>query len=135
MRAPAKTANEQELYAAALRALTRRGHSVFEMRMYLERHAASQEAAKNVLARLRAQRLLDEARDAAEFARLRARIRGQGRYRIARELRTRGVSDACIDAAVAQAFAETDERAVVRNKIARKLRSLRGPLDAKRAAS
>lgn len=135
MRAPRKTADEQELYAAALRALARRGHSVFEMRTYLERRAASEEPAKNVLARLRERRLLDDARYAFEFARLRARIRGQGRYRIARELRARGVSDANIETALTQTFAETDERALVRQKIERKLRSLRGPLDAKRAAS
>jgi regulatory protein len=135
MRAPAKTSDEKDLYAAALRALARRGHSVFEMRTYLERRAASKEASRNVLARLREQRLLDDVRYASEFARLRVRIRGQGRYRIARELRARGVSDAHIDTALTQAFAETDERAMVREKIERKLRSLRGPLDAKRAAS
>ena len=70
-----------------------------------------------------------------EFARLRARTRWQGRYRIARELRARGVSDQHIEAAVAQAFAETDEAALVRKTIERRIRSLRGPLDARRAAS
>jgi regulatory protein len=135
MLSPAKIADEQALYAAALGALTRRAHSVFEMRAYLERRAASQEAARNVLARLREQRLLDDARYAAEFARLRARTRSQGRYRVARELRARGVSDQHIEAALAQVFAETDEAAMVHKLIERKTRSLRGPLDARRAAS
>ena len=80
-------------------------------------------------------RLLDDARYAAEFARLRARTRSQGRYRITRELRARGVSDQHIEAAVAQAFAETDEAALLRKTIERRIRSLRGPLDARRAAS
>jgi regulatory protein len=135
MRSPRKIAGEQALYGAALRALTRRAHSVFEMRAYLERRAAEKEAARNVLARLREQRLLDDARYAAEFARLRARTRGQGRYRIARELRARGVSDQHIEAAVAQAFAETDEAALVRKAVERRMRSLRGPFDARQAAS
>jgi regulatory protein len=135
MRSPAKIADEQALYAAALGALTRRAHSVFEMRTYLERRAADPEAARTVLARLREQRLLDDARYAVEFARNRARRRSQGRYRIARELRARGVSDPNIETAVAQAFAETDEAALVRKMIERRLRSLRGPLDARRAAS
>ena len=135
MRSPKTIAGEQALYAAALRALARRAHSVFEMRAYLERRAAEKEAARNVLARLREQRLLDDARYAAEFARLRARTRSQGRYRIARELRARGVSDQHIEAAVAQAFAETDEAALLRKTIERRIRSLRGPLDARRAAS
>jgi regulatory protein len=135
MRSPRKIAGDEALYAAALGALTRRAHSVFEMRGYLERHAAEPESARRVLASLREKRLLDDARYAAEFARNRARIRGQGRYRITRELRARGVADAHIDAAVAQTFAETDEAALVRKVIERRMRSLRGPLDARRAAS
>jgi regulatory protein len=135
MRSPAKIADEQALYTAALSALTRRAHSVFEMRTYLERRAEDPEAARCVLARLREQRLLDDARYALEFARLRARIRSQGRYRIARELRARGVSDAHIETALAEAFAETDEAALVRKMIERQMRMLRGPLDARRAAS
>jgi regulatory protein len=128
-------ADEKALYAAALGALARRAHSVFQMRTYLERRAAEPEAARAVLARLREQRLLDDARYAMEFARNRARTRSQGRYRIARELRARGVSDQNIEAAVAQAFAETDEATLVRKMIERRTRSLRGPLDARRAAS
>jgi len=135
MRPPRKISSEKELYAAALGALARRGHSVFEMHTYLERRAAEPEAAGNVLARLREQKLLDDARYAVEFARLRARIRGQGRYRIARELRARGVSDANIEVAVAAAFAETDERAMVRKVIERRMRALRKPFDVRAAAS
>jgi regulatory protein len=135
MRSPAKITNEQTLYAAALSALTRRAHSVFEMRTYLERRAAEQDAARTVLARLREQRLLDDGRYAVEFARNRARIRGQGRYRIARELRARGVSDTNIEAALAETFSENDEGQMVRKQIERRMRSLRGPFDERKAAS
>lgn len=135
MRSPAKISNEQALYTAALGALTRRAHSVFEMRTYLERRAAEREAAKRVLARLRENRLLDDARYALEFARHRAQVRRQGRYRIARDLRVRGVQDEYIEAAVAQVFSENDEAALVRSMIERRVRSLRGPLDARKAAS
>lgn len=128
-------ASEQELYAAALGALTRRAHSVFEMRTYLERRAAQPEAAGAVLARLREQRLLDDRRYAVEFARARVRTRGQGPYRIARELRARGVADPNIETALAEAFAETDEGVLVRRVIERRMRTLRGPMDARRAAS
>jgi regulatory protein len=127
--------SEQALYTAALTALTRRAHSVFEMRTYLERRAAEPEAARAVLARLRENRLLDDARYAVEFARRRVRGRGQGRYRIARELRARGVPDRHIEAAVAEIFAETDEATLVRKMIERRLRLARGPLDERRAAS
>jgi regulatory protein len=135
MRSPARKSSEQALYAAALGALTRRAHSVFEMRTYLERRASEPDAAKSVLARLREQRLLDDAKYAREFARMRARIRGQGRYRIARELRARGVSDANIEAALAETFETVDEAATVRKLIERKMRALRRPLDARKVAS
>jgi regulatory protein len=135
MRAPAKTANEQTLYAAALGALARRAYSVFEMRGYLERRASEPAAAKRVLARLRQEKLLDDARYALEFARYRAQTRRQGRYRIARELRARGVPDGHIEAALAQIGAESDETAVVRKIIERRMRSLRGPFDERRTAS
>jgi regulatory protein len=135
MRSPAKITSEQELHAAALGALARRAHSVFEMRTYLERRAADPEVARTVLARLRERRLLDDVRYAMEFARNRVRTRGQGRYRIARELRTRGVSDQNIEAALAETFAETDEALLVRKAIERKMRLLRGPFDERRAAS
>jgi regulatory protein len=123
------------LYTAALGALARRAYSVFEMRGYLERRAAEPDAARRVLARLRQERLLDDARYALEFARYRARARRQGPYRVTRELRARGVQDMHIEAAVAQAFAETDEATLVRKAIERRLRSLRGPFDSRKAAS
>ena len=54
---------------------------------------------------------------------------------LGRELRARGVADPHIEAAVAQVFAETDEATMVRKMIDRRIRSLRGPLDSRRAAS
>ena len=130
-----KYSNEATLYAAALRALVRRAHSVFEMRTYLERRAETQELARHVMTRLKQEKLIDDARYTAEFARSRARFRRQGRYRIARELRARGVPDRHIDAALAQAFAETDERDLIRKIIERRTRGLRGSLDLKKMAS
>ncbi|MGC1188129.1 MAG: regulatory protein RecX, partial [Candidatus Acidiferrales bacterium] len=65
----------------------------------------------------------------------RPRGRRQGSYRIARELRSRGVPDVHIEAALAEIAGVTDESAVVRATIARKLKSLRGPLDRRRLAS
>ena len=135
MRPPAKISSEQALYTAALGALARRAHSVFEMRGYLERRAAEPSSARRVLARLRQEKLLDDARYALDFARHRAQARRQGRYRITRELKVRGVPDPHIEAAVAQVFAETDEALLVRTVIERRLRSLRGPFDPRKAAS
>jgi regulatory protein len=133
--APQKHSSEATLYAAALRALVRRAHSVFEMRTYLERRAITTGLARQVVARLKREKLIDDARYAVEFARSRANFRRQGRYRIARELRARGVPDLHIEAALAQAFAETNEADLVRKLIERRMRAARGPLDAKKTAS
>ncbi len=125
---PRPLSTEQELYTAALRALMRRAHSIHEMRAYLERRAEDKEAVSRVIARLREQNYLDDARYALEFARQRANGRRQGRFRVARELRTRGVPDRHIDAALEAVFAETPEAQIVRARLKRRLAHVRGPL-------
>jgi regulatory protein len=132
---PHKFADEAELYAAALRALMRRAHSSCEMRTYLERRAGTPIAVRRVLARLQHEQLIDDAKYAVDFARVRASGRRQGGRRIALELRKRGVPDRHIDAAVAQVFADLDEAAIVRKVIERRTRALRGPFDARKVAS
>jgi regulatory protein len=134
-RGPRKHDSDEALYAAAMRALMRRAYSVFEMRKYLEQRAADPKSAQVVLALLRERRYLDDAVYARQFAAHRTRVRRQGAYRIARELRARGVPDTHIEAALGEIGASTDEAAVVRATIARKLKSLRGPLDQRRLAS
>jgi regulatory protein len=130
-----KLATESQIYASAVRALMRRAHSVFEMRKYLEERAEDKAEVKTVLARLRENRYLDDARYALEFARNRAKHRRRGRFRIARELRTRGVPDAHIESALDAVFAETDEAALVRTRINRKLAQIRGAMDERKTAS
>jgi regulatory protein len=130
-----KLTTEDQLYAAALRALMRRAHSVHEMKQSLERRAEDASLARSVVARLKREQLLNDARYARQFARTRAEGRRQGRFRVARELRARGVPDRHIEAALDEVFAETDERALVRKRIERKLKLLRGPLDQRLLAS
>jgi regulatory protein len=130
-----KLTTEEALYAAALRALMRRAYSVFEMRTYLERRSEDATLARHVVARIRQEKFLDDERYALEFARTHARTRRQGRYRIARELRARGVPDRYIESAIEQTFTEFDETALVQKVIERRLRAARGPLDQKKLAS
>ncbi len=135
MRAPRKLSTDEQLYTAALRALMRRAHSVYEMRQLLERRAEEKSAAQRILRRLKEENLLDDARYARQFARYHVESRRQGRFRIARELRARGVPDRHIEAALEEAFRETDEVVVVRKLLERRLRLLRGPLDQRKLAS
>jgi regulatory protein len=125
---------ENELYVAAVNALARRAHSVHEMKTMLGRRTEDEKLIRAVLDKLKDHRYLDDARYALEFTRSRVRTRRQGRFRIARELRTRGVPDAPIEAALDAVFAETDESALVRAKLQRMTKA-RGPLDARKIAS
>lgn len=115
-------ASEPELYAAAVGALARRAHSVREMRRYLDRRTENRALASSVLARLRAEGLVDDARYARLFARDRSANRRQGPFRIARELRARGVADRHIEAAIEELRTEVDETAILRRRIASWLR-------------
>jgi regulatory protein len=132
---PRKFSTEQDLYAASLRALMRRAHSIHEMKEYLERRAEDKDLVPVVVARLREQTYLDDARYALDYARNHAQLRGQGRFRIARELRARGVPDRYIDAALETVFADTNEAASVRRRLERKLAHIRAPLDQRKLAS
>lgn len=132
--APRKLSTSQELHTSALRALMRRAHSIHEMREYLERRASEKELVPPVIARLRELNYLDDARYALDYARHHAQSRRQGRYRIARELRARGVPDRHIEAALDAVFAETDEATLVRARLKRYLSHVRGPLDQRKLA-
>jgi regulatory protein len=133
--APKKVSSEQDLYTTALRALMRRAHSIHEMKDYLARRANDPEQIGPIIARLRESRYLDDARYATDYARLHAQGRRQGRFRIARELRGRGVPDQHINAALDAVFAETDESALVRARLKRRLAHLRLPLDQRKISS
>jgi regulatory protein len=113
----------------------RRSYSVHEMREYLARRAENEEHVGGVLKKLKELRYLDDARYARDYARIHAQQRRQGKFRIARELRSRGVPDAHIEAALEVVFAETDEAALVRSRIERRLCQIKGPLDEKKRAS
>jgi regulatory protein len=132
---PRKLSTETDLYTAAVNGLARRAYSVHEMRTYLERRAEDKEVVKSVLDRLKQLDYLDDARYARQFVRLRAELRKQGAFRIARDLRARGVPDRHIEAALAERSPESNEGILVRTRLERRMKSLRGPLDERRVAS
>ena len=113
----------------------RRAHSVHEMKRKLERRIDNKLLVQVVMARLKENGQIDDARYAKQFARQRTETRKQGKFRISRDLRARGVPDRQIEAALEEAAKETDECAMVRQRIERKLRSYRGEIDEKKMAS
>jgi len=132
---PRQLETEAELYDAALRALLRRAHSVHEMKKKLERRSDNKLLLQVVMARLKENGLIDDARYAKQFARQRTENRKQGKFRVARDLRARGIPDRHIASALEEAAQNTDEAVVVRQRIERKLRSYRGEIDERKLAS
>ena len=132
---PRKLDTEDELYDVALRALMRRAHSVHEMKQKLARRTDNELLVRVVMARLKENGQLDDARYAQQFTRNRTQSRKQGKFRIARDLRARGVADNQINAAIEDAAATTDTVAMVRQRIERKMRSYRGEMNERKIAS
>jgi regulatory protein len=123
---PRQLDSESAVYDAAIKILMRRAHSVHEMKQALERRCENSTLVKSVMAQLKSAGLIDDARYAKQFVRQRTEGRKQGKFRIARDLRARGVPDRHIEAALDEAAQQTDEATLVRQGIERKLRSLRG---------
>jgi regulatory protein len=126
---------EDELYDVAVRALMRRAHSVHEMKQKLERRSENKLLVQVVMARLKENGQIDDAKYAKQFARQRTEGRKQGKFRVARDLRARGVPDGHIEAALKETAEQNDEGAMVRARIERKLRSYRGEIDERKMAS
>ena len=132
---PRKLETEPELHEAAMRMLMRRAYSISEMKKALARRCDDPRLIRSVLHRLKEAKHIDDARYAKQFTRSRTESRKQGSYRIARDLRARGVPDQHIDAALKDAAADSDPATLVRHRIARKMKLLRGELDERKLAS
>jgi len=132
---PRQLDTEEELYEVALRALMRRAYSVQEMLKKLSRYTRNDLLVRVVMARLKENGQLNDARYAQQFTRNRTQSRKQGQFRIARELRARGVADADINSALETSAAESNPAAMVRQRIERKLKSLRGEVGERKIAS
>lgn len=104
---------------AALRMLTRRDYTAFELR---EKLLAKEHAPDDITAALDsliADGFLDERRVATSVVRVASSVKGRGRLRIARELEARGISKAIIREALA-ALPVEDEAESIRRFLERK---------------
>ncbi|HET6928696.1 MAG TPA: regulatory protein RecX [Candidatus Acidoferrum sp.] len=132
---PRQLETEAQVYDAAIKILMRRAHSVHEMKKALARRCEDDKIVRGVVERLKRESLLDDARYAKQFTRLRTESRKQGEFRIARDLRARGIPDRHIETAIKDAAAATDPEAIIRQRIERKLRLYRGEIDERKMAS
>ena len=113
-------------YNRALDALARRSRSVSELRTWLREREVEAAEIDDVITRLLAAGLLDDARYALSFARSRLLDRKLSKRRVLAELSRRGVARDLADAAVAQVMEDegVDEFAAVEQVAARKWKSL-----------
>ncbi|MFN7918733.1 MAG: RecX family transcriptional regulator [Bryobacteraceae bacterium] len=111
------------LWDYALGALGRRALTVGELRRRLELRAVSKADVDPVLAKLKEYGYLNDQRFAETFAQARLDNEGLGKGRVLRDLRTRRVSSDVAEKAVAKAYSEADETALVEQFLARKLRN------------
>jgi len=100
-------------YQRALRRLGRRDHSVAELRRALLDRGHAAEEVEAALERLRGERYLDDTGYAERFARSRMAHQGLGRLRIRHGLRQRGIDPGTMEAGIAGALREVDEREVL----------------------
>jgi regulatory protein len=132
---PRQLETEAQLYDAAIKILMRRAHSVSEMKKALARRSEDDRLVRSVVDRLKRENLIDDARYAKQFVRFRSESRKQGQFRIARDLRARGVPDRYIETALKEAAADSNPAAVIRQRIERKLRLTHGAIDERKLAS
>ena len=105
------------------------------MKKALGRRCKDEKLVKSVVERLKGLNLLNDERYAKQFTRLRTVSRKQGSFRIARDLRARGIPDKHIENALKDSAEESDPAAMVRQRIERKLRLYRGEISEKKIAS
>jgi regulatory protein len=132
---PRQLETETQVYDAAIKILMRRAHSVHEMKKALARRCEDDKIVRGVVERLKRESLLDDARYAKQFTRLRTESRKQGQFRIARDLRARGIPDRHIETAIKDTAGESDPASIIRQRIERKLRLYRGEIDERKLAS
>jgi len=113
---------EPSAYADALRLLARRELTEKQLRdRLLDRDHPSEEIDR-VIAHLLESRTLDDDRVARAYARTASGVKGRGRLRVMRELTEMGVARNTATEAVAEVFADVDERALIAKALQKKMR-------------
>jgi regulatory protein len=111
-----------DAYTLVLGWLARRELSVRQVRERLARREIAPELIDDAIARLSADRTLDDRRVALAAARTDAIVRRRGRRRVLQHLQQLGIDRETADGAVAEAFGDIDETALLDQAIARSLR-------------
>jgi regulatory protein len=116
---------ERTAYVDGLHLLGRRELSVHQLRERLLDREHSREDVDRAITLLIENKALDDARVAGAHVRTALKVKGRGRLRIQRELQEMGIAKDVATEALAEAFGEVDERALVTKALGKKLRNNR----------
>jgi regulatory protein len=128
--------DEASLYEYAIAALGRRMRTVAEIKRLMRKRVEGQENGaaliEVVVAKLKAQRYVNDTTYAESYSRLRKENDKFGRMRVVQDLKSKGVHADIIDGAVAATYDDVNEEALAREFLRR--RRLAKPADQKQAA-
>lgn len=130
-REPIRT--ESELYERALKLLTQKSRSRWELRRLLANRCEQDRLIETVLDKCVARGYLDDVKYAVHLARYHAERKRQGRRRVILELKSRGLDPAIARQAVEEVFLSLDEQELLRQAVQMKLKRASGPWSPKKA--
>jgi regulatory protein len=111
-----------DAYIVALTLLSARELSEAQLRTRLKRREIDAADIDDAIARLKADRTLNDRRVAVAIARMESAIRHRGRSRVLQKIRQAGIDDDTAQDAVREVFEEVDEGALLDRAFERRLR-------------
>jgi regulatory protein len=102
--------------------LARRELSEAQVRRRLARHGHEGDAIDAAVARLLAERAIDDARVAAAIARTETSIRRRGKLRVRRQIEHAGIAAPTARHAIDEVFGDIDDEALIQASLAKRLR-------------
>jgi regulatory protein len=111
-----------DAYITALTMLSARELSEAQLRTRLKRRELDAGEIDDAIARLKADRTLNDRRVALAIARMESAIRHRGRSRVLQKIRQAGIDDDTAQNAVQEVFEEVDEEAMLDKAFERRLR-------------
>jgi regulatory protein len=111
-----------DTYLAALKMLARRELSEAQIRQRLARRGESQESIDAAVARLKAERGIDDERVAGAIARTQTSVRGRGRRRVQQQIEAAGIAKSIASRAVEEVFQDLDPDALLSASLSKRLR-------------
>lgn len=113
-----------KVYAAALRVLSRRDHSEYELRQKLYDRGADREAVDTAIDCLHGYGYLDELRIAENLIHYHCNYKPVGRLLLRQKMTQKGIGDEYIEQAMNEYYTEDDEQCVLADLIAKKMADL-----------